>query len=565
MAFTNPPPRGDDNEVPIKEWDSAQNLNMLWKHWGMQDIWMGSGNAAGKYIPKVLDYVEDTAARITYQVMDLDDVYKPTLERVTPRPIADLDSEDVLLSDTRDSFRVWVDKSVFPHRLQVDGRTYVNARNARFASVFRGNPYHGTAEVVSIVLDPSGQVIDTKIPLELSTLATGQNVNQYYVPTAYTKHDLKNNEMCYVEFYSAEGHFLSSKELRVIESNFVRNIDRSLRSVIGIALESPLMSKTVPGLLEVPLNLTLNSLNLTGVVNYNSGTPVRRVVDGNKFSINGMDAYIPSQPGQESPMFLKYVLAPDEVALRGGGISPDRSIQEPIIVKTVDVDPSITAMLYAYPVWVNQSTGYRLQWYMLNLDRNMLYDVTGLVELGPNSDPFRGLLYGQRQDLNFVLNLQKVNSQFRAWNHIQTVGITLFRDGNATGTKWSIAFTPNQNPVYGMNIAARTKMINQNLSNVDISNGFATQEEWLEALYYNTKPIFNPRLEGPERPIPPDHFVLMHGNSETKYPLDRWDKVNQILGTVAPNSTLFVKFVRQGVNRDMILTVAGLTVVQDLP
>ena len=557
-------PTGLDQRSPIKDWDADQNKNMLWRIWALKDIWFGQ-EGLNKYIPKIGDYVEDTEFHITYQVTKLSDLFVPTLVRVTPKPVADLDSEDVLLGQTKDTFRVWVDKSVYPHRLQVDGRTWVNARNARFARVFSGNPQTGTAKVVSIVLDPSGQVLDTKIPLELAVIRNGTSVNQYYVPAAYTQADLKNGEMCYVVFYGAESEILSSKELRVVEGSFVMDASRPLNAIVGLALESPLMSKTIPGRLEIPLNMTLNTLNMRGVVNYLSGSPQKLTVDGQHFSLVGLQSYIPSQPGDLSTMFLRYILDDDEVSFMSGAIGQERSIQVPIEVQTVDVNPSITAKLYAYPVWTGPLNGYRLKWYMSNLDRNMLYDVTSLVTVGSASVPFNGLLYGITQNLEFVLNLEKVNGQFPNWNHVQTIGITLMRPGTESGTKWTIRNTPNQNPLYGLDTVAQTKFINQNQTLINLKSGCETKEEWLEKFYYATSPIFNPSIEGPNRAVAPDHFVIMYQTQEVKVEMDQWDKTHTFLYPITPNDNVYLKFVRQGVNRDLILSVAGVPVEQTLP
>jgi hypothetical protein len=562
MAITDLP-TGIDNQAPIKNWDQDQNLNMMFAWWALDQIWMGQ-EGKGKYIPKVLDYVQDRQFHITYVVESLDDLFRPKLVRVTPRVTADLDSEDVLVGQTKDTFRVWVDKDVFPYRLQVDGRAWVNARNARFARVFRGNPLTGTAEVVSLTLDSAGQVLSTLIPLEQAVLRNGTNIHQWYVPQAFTKHDLKNGEMCYVVLYNAEARELTAKELRVVEGGFVIDMNRPLDAVIGLALDSPLMSKTIPGRLEIPLNMTLNTLNMKGVVNYQSGAPKQHVVDGQRFSLQGLECYIPSQPGDLTRMGLKYIMTEDEVSFVGGQIGAERSILVPIEVQTVEVNPSITARLYCYPVWQNQASGYRLKWFMSNLDRNMLYDVTSMVELGPNSSPFIGTLYGSLQNLDFVLNLQQVNGQFPNWNHIQTVGITLMRAGNSSGDKWSIRVSPNQEPVYGIGCVAKTKFINQNQTQVNLISGATTKDEWLEKFYYNTKPIFNDQIEGPDRAIAPTHFVIMHGNSEMKVSVDNWDKTQLFLSPLPQDDTLFIKFVRQGVNRDIVLSVAGVVIDQTL-
>lgn len=549
-------PWGDDGFVPVMD------TNQLWRPWAKKDIWLGQ-NAQGKFIPKVGDYVEDTDFHITYQVMSHNEIWVPVLQRITPKPIADMDSEDMLLGQTRDAFRCFVDMSVTPHRLQVDGRTYVNARNARGARVFRGNPINGVEEVISLVLDQSGMPIGTMIPLELCVIPNGQNVAQYYIPTAYTTNDIHDGEFLYVEFYDDSGVVLSSKELRAVVTSFTRSSDTSIKAVTGIALEGPLMSRLVPMRLEVPLNLTLNSINLIGVVNYNSGAAQRLNVDGGRFELMGLNAFVPSQAGEHFPLRLKYSLANGEVSFTGGQVGLNRFITEPIDVLVVDVENQLSVKLFPYPVWINAQSGYRLRWFLLNLDRNVMYDVTPLVETGTESPAFDPLLFGVKQQLTVAIDLSKANSNWRAWRHVQIVAVTLLKAGTEPGTKWRLAFDPLQTPDYGANLEIQSKFTNQNLSEIDLKSGFNTLAEWLQAFYYNTKPLTNPTLEV-DPPIP-THVIFTDGNGSNAVKLlieDYWNHRFSANFGVMQDQTWYLKFVKQGPQDDLVLSVAGATVKQ---
>lgn len=551
-----PLPWGTDNAVPIKDTDP------LWKTWAKHQMWLG-GEAAGRYIGKVRDYMEDTDFHITYMITGFDQLYIPTLVRVSPKPLADQDSEDLLLGQTKDAFRCFIDKSVTPHRLQVDGRTYVNARNASVARVYRGNPINGVEEVVSLMLDQSGRPIGTGIPLQLCVIPNGENVAQYYVPTAYTTLDIKDGEFLYVVLFDDTGAKLSSKELRAVVTSFLMSTDLSIKAVTGIAMEGALMSKTVPNRLEVPLGLTLNSINLFGLVNYNSGAPGRAPVDGQRFQLLGLEAFVPSQPGEHFEMFLRYQLAAGEVSFKGGTVGNSRFITEPIDVVVVDVENQLAVKLYPYPVWVNNQIGYRLRWFMLNLDRNILYDVTGLIEFGAGSNAFEPLTFGVKQQLNVVIDLSKVNSSWRAWRHVQPVAITLMKAGDNTGTKWRIGFDPNQSPEYGEGLEIRSKVINSNLNEMDISSGFTTQAEWLQAFYYNTKPVSNPELES--GPVYPTHVKITDGNGINQITVrieDYWNKRITTNFNLFEDQTWYLHFLKQGPVKDLILSIAATQVHQ---
>lgn len=555
---SGPLPWGTDGAVPIKNWD----IDPLFKTWAKDQCYFGDV-ANGRYIPKILDNIFDRDYHIEYQVIGLTPLWIPILKRITPKPIADMDSEDLLLGQSNDSFRCYIDKETMPHRLQVDGRCYVNGRNATSARVYRGNPIDGVEEIVSLVLDQSGMSIGTLIPLQLCYAPNGQNVAQYYVPTAYTTTDIKDGEFLYVVLFDDTGAVLSSRGLRAVVTSFTSSTDLSLKAITGIALEGPLMSSLVPNRMEVPLNLLIDSINLQGVVNYNSGTPSRMNVDGGRFELLGINTFLPTQAGQHFTMNLKYSLSQGEVSFTGGAVGPERFIIEPIDVLVTDVENQLTVKLYPFPVWQDAMRGYRLRWFMLNLDRNIMYDVTGLVEIGTDSPAFDPLMYGAKQQLTVAVDLSKVNGGWRAWRFVQTVAITLLRAGSqiGQGTLWKVAFDPNQTPEFGDDNLIKSRVINQNLSELEFKSGYTTQAAWLNAFYYNTKPLTNPQLES--EPVVPTHFIITDGNSNSvKLPLSAWNVKSTVNFSVLQGTTWYMKFVKQGPTSDLVLGVAGAPVQQ---
>jgi hypothetical protein len=558
---STPLPWGTDGALPIKNWDA----DSLWRNWAKAQIYLG-GDAAGRYIPKINDYVTDYDYMITYKVTALSDLWVPTLTRVTPLPIASMDSEDVLLGQTKDAFRCFIDKTVTPHRLQVDSRCYVNARNATSARVYRGNPINGVEEIISLVLDQSGLPIGTQIPLQLGVMPNGINKAQYYIPTAYTTTDVVDGDFLYAVLFDDSGAVLSSKDLRAVITSFTASTDQSIAAVTGIALEGPLVSKLVANRLEVPLNLTLNSINLYGLVNYNSGSSKQYNVDGTRFELLGMREFAPTQAGEHATFKLKYNLLGGEVSYTGGAVGPNRFIMQDIDVLVVDVENQLTVKLYPFPVWQDPINGYRLRWFMLNLDRSIVYDVTGLVELGANSPAFSPTLYGVKQNMTFAIDLSKVNGSWRAYRFVQTVGITLLKAGanfDGASTLWKVAFDPNQSPEYGDTNVVKSKFINQNLCEVNMQSGYGSLENWLDAFYTNTRPLTNPQLESD--PVVPDHVIFSDGGSVNSIRLaisDYWNMKFTVNFPVLQDQTWFLTFVKQGPTSDLILGQAGVPIQQ---
>ncbi|MCP5940243.1 hypothetical protein NL351_30475, partial [Klebsiella pneumoniae] len=54
----------------------------------------------------------------------------------------------------------------------------------------------------------------------------------------------------------------------------------------------------------------------------------------------------------------------------------------------VAADGAFTVKLFCYPVWIDEISGYRLEWYLYNLNRSVVYKVTDKVQVTPNTLAF---------------------------------------------------------------------------------------------------------------------------------------------------------------------------------
>lgn len=559
MPSTLPPVLGVNGKVLIYE------PNNPFKIWALQEIYRGTVNS-GVYVPKVNDLVVNYEDFSWYKVLSVDpSTYIPDLKEVNIVPDGEgISDYDVILGQgpgsVYDTHRAYLDTSVRPYDLALEHRNYIHGTMAKYAKIYRGSvSQESDYRVISMFYDPSGNFLGDQIPLELVSMANGQNYATYSIPPCKTSEDMPDGEIVTVVVFSDTGHVVSKDKFIVERTAYIRGVNDSIKYVTHISLESDFISGSDPNVILYPINVPLNSLNLIGVVHYSDGSSIKLPVNQTRFKVFGLEGFVSTVVGQEIPVVLTYTLAQDEVAY-GTSVGETHHISESYTAKTVEAAGQYAVKLYAYPVWIDGVSGYRLQWYMYNLDRQAVYDVTPYVRLNQNSPAFNPTLYGVTQNLSVSLDLQDVSGVFSSYIHTQTIGISLMADGGDPATNWTISFENGQNPVYGMNLQAKTTFVNANLTYLNIDNDATTLDEWLDKVYYPTKPLFNPSVE--EKAPTPNYFALVTGSGQIEFPINEWQNTITYNSVLPDMSTLFIKFFLRTAENDIQLSIAGLPVHQ---
>lgn len=551
---------GENGKVLVYDPDST------WRMWALQEIYRGTADS-GRYVPKINDYVVDYTSGETWRVTDLDiTTYIPTLMKI--RLIGEgeeFDNYDIILGQgpgsVYDTHRAYLDTSVRPYTLALEHRNYIHGTMARYAKIFRGSvAEEGDYRVISAFYDASGNLLGDQIPLELANVPNSQNFATYSIPPCKTTEDMPNGEIITVVVYSDTGHVVSKSKYIVERTSYIRSVHSPTKYVTHISLESQYISGSDPNTILYPLNVTLNSLNLMGVVHYSDGSKVRMPVDGTRFKLFGLENFVATVVGQEVPIVLIYTLASDESAY-GVSVGATHHLSANYVAKTIEADNQYAVKLYGFPVWINAVNGYRLEWFMYNLDRNRVYNVTQHVNFNTNTAPYEPTLYGVTQRLSVNINLQNVSGEFANHIHTQTIDITLRNQGTEPPTNWTIGFDPGQNPPFGIDNVARMTFINQNLKYLDISLGATSKQNWLERIYFATKPLINPQTEA--IPPEPDYFILMVGSQSAEYPISQWNSTITTSLPMSDGDTLFIKFVRRTVDNDIQLGISALPIHQE--
>lgn len=547
---------GTDGITPVYDGSAP------WRIWGLHDIYTG-GPGANRYVPKINDYAVNYETNEQFRVTHINPVTLiPTFVAVLPAGEEQSNPADVLFGGNPAVYRAYLDKSVRPYKLAVDGNVHSYHADATYAKVFLGNNISTSGTVVGFLSDSVGTFLTDQIPLELLGIHNVDNYTIRGVKVCSTNVNILNGQLVTVVFYSVSGNVLRIVPMLCEHSTFIRGANADEKYVTHISLKSPFVSLTDDHVLEYPINVLEPALNLIGVVHYSDGSRNELPVDSSKFSIFGLENYLGTVAGQTFDLVLNYKLGPTEAAY--AGVSGDgKSVNASYSLVTVNRQGSYTVKLYAYPVWISEIAGYQLKWFMYNLDRDVSFDVTPYVSFQPDTTVYNPTGYGTTQQLHARINLRDVSTYFKSFIHTQIIGINLREPGTARMTNWAILFNPSQNPPFGINLHAR--LVSTGVSNtvVNIGSDIETFVQWTDKVYKNTIPIID--LSAETVPLTPNFFNIVDGNAKKSFPISAWNS-NLSLGTVssnvALNKTLFIEFIRREATGDIYLGMAAMPIYE---
>jgi len=535
-----------------------------WKEWNINELFTGTIGKA-RYVPKVNDYAIEPLTGYKRRVVSID----PTTMIPTFTPVETIDQGEFSDFDKllgvgpgvgAETFRVYINKKVMPHTLSVDGRALVPNADAAVARLYRGSQLLGTSKVISAYYDQSGSLLGQDIPLKLAAINNVTNHTIKTVPTCHTTEDLPDGEIVTLVAFSAEGHLVYQRQLMAVNSEIVRGTDVGTKHVKDISVRSAWVSKADQKLIQYPINIPQAGLDLVGVVHYSDGSEKEYPIDDVRFTMFGWQGHVATIVGQPFSVVIKYNLADNEIAY-GKTVGGQRFMSQKYKVVTKKAEGAYSVKLFGYPVWIDSQRGYRLEWFLYNLDRNVMYNVTPYVKYNSNSRVLDPAAYGVHQQLSVAVELSDVNGTYTKHRHTQVIDLVLAAPGTTRETNWTIGFDPGQDPRFGEGNFAATTFVNQNLMRVRLAAGAKTKEEWLERMYRRTRPLADAPDRESEAPTP-DFFSIIVGSTDIEFPIEMWNAELTINQTVADTSTLFVKFTKRTANGDMHLAIAGVPVYQ---
>lgn len=485
-----------------------------------------------------------------------------TLRKWNPPEDPAGDADDLIVGVgpgySSESYRVFLDQSTTPFTLSPDFRLHGYSRNAAYYRVFLdADISEEYGKVISTMYDSSGNFLGDTVPLIQIDDPQSPTGTSVWLSEGYTSEKMDNGQLVTIVFYNADGGQLSQAQCLIHNSAAVRRADASKKYVQALYLDSPYISSADRQVVEFPVNATVESLPLTAVVQYSDGTHYRSTIDNNRVFLWGLENYIATEPGQEFDMTLAYQLASDEISYNMTP-STERRITASYIARSVQAKGAFNCKLFVYPVWVNAAQGYRLEFWMYNIDRQLYYNVTPYMELGSNSNPFDPKAYGVVQTMTWALDINKVDGRFPIFRKVQVIQLALLNSGDNQQANWEIHFTPDQAAAYGRGLVADMEYVNVNYYKLHLANGAVTQAQWLDKMFYAAQPLYNTDTES-EAPTP-THFIVQTLHNEYEFAVSQWGADLVVNNDLADGELLYIRWIRRTYDSDLQLAITAVPV-----
>lgn len=526
--------------------------------WALNEIYREGGQ--GQYVPNVGDLVFSietgfyvvTSTDPTTGISSMETWVGP---KETEGALTGLMGVDI--GAQGETYRVYIDTSVVPYTLQVDSRLHLYGSDNTHIKIFKGTDKTESGQVISAMFNSSGEFISENIPLEKVAFDELNNIAIKAPVSANSTIKLEEGDIVSAVVYNDLGIASSYNTLIVRNATFIRRSESSQKHVMSIRLESSLLDHNDNRTLRVPVNMSLTELPAMGVVTYSDGTVLRLPANGGRFRLHGLDHFIASSEGQRVPLKLVYFLEDNESCQTTDGIETHH-ISESYELLVSSLNTAFSLKLFVYPNWVDNITGYSLDYYVYSLERRRFYNVNHLVRYGENSHIFRGDDYQKKQRLIIGVNMKEVDPAYPNFQHVETIEITLLGPSSLSTDKWLIGFTANQHPLYGKDLAAKVKMLNVNNWELDISSGAQSKEDWLNRTFYRTSPLYNTQqeLRSPE----PNILIMKTKAREYEIPVGDWDKIHSIVNDLNDGENLYIECIRRLDEVDLQLGIIALPV-----
>lgn len=536
--------------------------------WLLPQIYTGP-TGTGRIVPNVDDAVlswEQGWFRVDYVNPT---TYESTLDPVDFNKMnGGVIAEDVLLSSGpntySESFRIHVNNNANPISVNFDGRLFMNTDTAHHVKIFRGMDITGTGHVISAIFNVSNVLISEDIPMVYTIMPTGTNVGTKAPGPGSLIEPLNHGEVCTAVFYNAANEKLSVYRVIADLGDFVHTVDLGKRYVIGISLLSNYLSVSDDHLLEVPVNIPLTSIALQGRVHYNDGTHLDLPVDGNRFSVLGLSAYVPSYQGCRGDLVLKYKLQPDEYGYGVTGVLSERFFTEDYKVTAIQRHAAYDVKLFVLPTWDTGTGTWSLKYYLYNLDRDQFWDATAHVTTTTSSGLFSGSLLDTSQILTVVVNLADVDASFDFYQYTQRFTISLRASGsnNAASTYWVMQYQTGTFVGSNLHALGSPQPGIPGQYRLNISQNLSQVNDWLQTVYWPTLPLRHIETET-EAPTPTHVRVVMDGLFIRELTVDdALDYIENITSPMITGLTVRLEFFKRTVTTDYELGMVCMNIKQ---
>lgn len=549
--------------VPYPNVQPIEDTSDFQRQWNIDDLYT-AGLTPGRYIARVGDIVNDYQTG-SYWVTAVD---KFGIASMIKWPFADSGDETIGAIDefigryrTQATYGIYIDSSTYPYRLVVDSSYFIGGSTIKYCKVFLNDDVtEETGNCISQWLENNVKVSDS-FPLEIVATDKLDNSSLKVVQPGWTNYKVRAGDLVSVVFYGDDTNSYKVVPMRVYESSVVRDSALGTDRIIGVSIESPWIDPKDPDVIRVPMNTTLDTIDMRGVVHYESGDTNKLGIDGTKFSLLGADLFMAVQPGFSDDLVLRYALGEKEQSIAAVHGYEPAVVKEYRIVVASKIN-QYDVCLFVVPTWNSTYARYELRYFMYSMERTFAMDVTEHVfNAGVESPNFDGNQYSAVQELYVGINLQDVFPDYPAHRHVQNFAITLNGPYHLTPIPFTLDYDSGHDRYFGgegvaeMHLEAVTPY-------VYMGKGFRYEWEFLDALYYTLKPMYDLELEQ-VAPVP-THFRLRTHNNEVlgTFRVSDWNKSLTVGVEFSERNTLQLDWIIINNETEIQLATVGIRVTQ---
>lgn len=549
----------------------VRHENDRFRHYSLEELFMGPGT--GATVPNVGDQVTDRKVGI-YFVSSIDpDPQNPVpslelVQRFNNSSSFNADSESLITAfsmyDPSAATVVFVDDTVNPITATIDERwrSFVGASHG---ILFLGTDTSADKGVViSARYNDTGNFVSNSIPYETID-ERAPNVRR--PKTFNLTRPVTGQTIVTLVDYNAAGDVVGKRPFLVELSSFIRPSNDSDIQLTGFRLNSVLIDPENTQRILNPINTPLDTSTFSVTLDYSDGSTVENLpIDGSKIIMHGINNFNSSQLGLPVNINVSYYPSEDEPYISPNGGDRAHITNSYSLANVVD-NTSFALKLFVIPEFVSTISGYKLRWYLLNLERDIFAEVTDMTTVmlsNFNNSAFNGKRYGEVQTLDASIVMDDIlPGLYPGHIHSQRINLVLEVPGTVTSSPWTIDYILTGSYILGNGEVASCSNTGNGI--VNITNGYTSFNEWLFELYNLSAPLYDSKIEDTEPD--PTHFIVSYEGVEKEVAIADWDE-NIVMpeGTpvMEPNKTLHITWLTKTVDGDLYHATTGLLTVIDL-
>lgn len=456
---------------------------------------------SGKYFPSLNSIIIDTDGSLWYVSARDESTFKVTLK---PCNLVSLtQSETRIISYGNDKYCLYQDTRTDPHKLVVDAKLLFYGNNLQEYALYQIDE-EGNERCISMYFDNTDKFISNRIPMQYMS----KEYPSYKWPTnCHTTVDLVEGEPILCRVFNNLGNVAAEITLFVRNAVWLNDLASFTNPIVK--LDASCLQMRGDDFYIYPRQ-DPSQLNIQPFLVYADGTTKRLNVDQTQCFIYGLDTYLPSYPGYNQTIMIKYFLSYKEQAQHPETSNQVRFLTCTKNITVVSNQNTHTAKLSVIPHRNLHTGNWELRYFAYTDERNKTIDATALTTLNTLST-FDGSsnTWGTEQVITVNYNLQSVFNTDNEVTGSQTFCITLW-DPLTAYERYTIRSSQYSNHIYGVDGSITRRPVIHYDNKLDQyfipTSIFENKEAVLEAFYHLAEPPFNPLSE--TEPPTPTHFVI---------------------------------------------------------